>query len=146
MNIQNFFQYTDKLAAGAQPSIDDIIDLKNEGYEVIINISPSSTRNALKSEAEITEKTGLYYVHFPIDCSNLKTLHYKTFEGIMNGLSSKKIFVHCGANIKSSNLIHMYRVLVEKIDEAESLKTLFQIQHPEDKWFEYFRLFGMKGK
>jgi hypothetical protein len=64
----------------------------------------------------------------------------------MNGLNGKKIFVHCGANIKSSNLIHMYRVLVEKIDEAESLKTLYQIQQPEYKWFEYFRLFGMNGK
>ncbi|MEA4981704.1 MAG: protein tyrosine phosphatase family protein [Paludibacter sp.] len=146
MNIENFFQYTDQLAAGAQPSIDDIIDLKNDGYEVIINISPSSTRNALKNEAEITEKTGLYYVHFPIDCSNLKTLHYKTFEGIMNGLSGKKIFVHCGANIKSSNLIHMYRVLAGNTDEAESLKTLYQIQQPEEKWFEYFRQFGLKKK
>lgn len=146
MNIENFFQYTNKLAAGAQPSIDDIIDLKNEGYEVIINISPSSTRNALKNEAEITEKTGLYYVHFPIDCSNLKTLHYKTFEGILNGFKGKKVFIHCGANIKSSNLIHMYQVLVEKIDEAESLKTLYQIQQPEEKWFNYFRVFGLNMK
>ncbi|MDO9154405.1 MAG: hypothetical protein Q7U47_12020 [Paludibacter sp.] len=67
------------MAAGAQPSVDDFIELKNEGYDVIFNISPYSTRNAIHNEAEIIEKIGLFYVHFPIDCSNLKPLHYNGF-------------------------------------------------------------------
>lgn len=141
----NFFKYDEKLASGAQPTIDQLIDLKNDGYEVVVNISTSSARNALKNEAEIVEKLGLYYVHFPVDCSDLQPIHYKTFEGIMNGLASKKVFVHCGGNIKSSNLIHMYQVLLEGKDEKESFEILTRIQSPETKWFEYFRSFGMKG-
>ncbi len=142
-SIGNFFKYRENLAAGAQPTIDQFVDLKNDGYDVVFNISPYSTRNAIHNEGEIVEKLGLNYVHFPIDCSNLKPMHYKTFEGIMNGISEKKVFVHCGGNIKSSNLIHMYDVLVNKKDEAESLQTLKKIQNPEEKWFEYFRSFGM---
>ncbi len=143
--ITNFYQYSKNLAAGAQPTVDDFIELKNEGFDVIFNISPYTTRNAIHNEAEIIEKLGLYYVHFPVDCSNLKPLHYKTFEGIMNGLRGKKVFVHCGGNIKSSNLIHIYDVLVNGKDEKESLQTLYKIQNSEEKWFEYFKLLGMKG-
>ena len=144
-SISNYFQYTDVLAAGAQPTVDQFIDLKDDNFDVIFNISPYSARNAIKSEGEIVEKLGLDYVHFPVDCSNLRPLHYKTFEGIMNGLKDKKVFVHCGGNIKSSNLIHMYDVLVNGKNENESLKTLKQIQNPEDKWFDYFQSFGMQG-
>lgn len=87
----------------------------------------------------------MYYVHFPVDCSRLQPIHYKTFEGIMNGLAGHKIFVHCGGNIKSSNLIHMYQVLMNGKDEKDSFGILTKIQSPESKWFDYFRSFGMKG-
>lgn len=144
-SIGNFFQYSEALAAGAQPTADQIIDLKNSGFEVVINISPSTARNAMYNEAEVAEKLGLDYVHFPVDCSNLRPTHYKTFEGIMNGLDDKKVFVHCGGNIKSSNLIHMYDVIANEKDEKESVQTLYKIQNPEEKWFDYFKQMGMKG-
>ncbi len=145
MEIQNFYSYNENLSAGAQPTHEHIKALKEEGYEVIINISPMSTKNALKNEAQIAEEHKIDYIHFPVDCSNLKPFYYLTFKGIMNGLENKKVFVHCGGNIKSSNLIHMYHVLEKEINEAESLRTLKKIQNPEIKWFEYFRTMGMKG-
>jgi protein tyrosine phosphatase (PTP) superfamily phosphohydrolase (DUF442 family) len=144
-SIANFFQYSTTLAAGAQPGVDQIIDLKNDCYEVIINISPVSARNSINNEAELVEKLGLDYIHFPVDCSNLRPIHYNTFEGIMKGVSNKKVFVHCGGNIKSSNLIHMYDVLANGMDETTSLTTLRKMQQPEKKWFDYFKQMGMEG-
>jgi len=143
--ISNYYKYSDKLASGAQPTESQIADLQHEGFEAVFNISPVSARNALHNEAALVENTGMYYVHFPVDCSNLQPIYYKTFEGIMNGLKNKKVFVHCGSNIKSSNLIHIYDVLANGKDETESLQTLLKIQQPEDKWFDYFKLMGMKG-
>lgn len=144
--IANFYRYSDQLAAGAQPTTDQLIDLKTDGYTVIVNISPISTKNALHNEAELVEKMGLDYIHFPVDCSHLRPVHYKTFEGIMNGVKDQKVFVHCGGNIKSSNLIHMYNVIANGKDEKTSLQTLYKIQQPEDKWFVYFREMGMKAE
>jgi protein tyrosine phosphatase (PTP) superfamily phosphohydrolase (DUF442 family) len=145
MNIQNYFQYTDSLSSGAQPTQEQIAALKNNGFDVIVNISPVSTRNAIKDEAQLVEQLQMDYIHFPVDCSNLRPLHYNTFKGIMNGLEAKKVFVHCGGNIKSSNLLHMYHVLEKGIDEKESLQTLRKIQNPEEKWFNYFKKMGMQG-
>lgn len=145
MHIQNYYQYSDSLSSGAQPTMDEIAALKTEGFEAVVNISPASTRNAIKDEANIVESQHMDYVHFPVDCSNLRPIHYATFKGIMQGLEGKKVFVHCGGNIKSSNLLHMYHVLEKGMDEAESLKTLRKIQNPEEKWFHYFKRMGMQG-
>lgn len=144
-SIGNYFQYTDKLSAGAQPTANQLLDLMTDGYEAVVNISPASSRNALADEAAIVERTGMYYAFFPVDCGNLQPLHYLTFAGIITGLKGKKVFVHCGGNIKSSNLLHMWDVLANGKDEQESLQTLYKIQRPEAKWFDYFKLMGMQG-
>jgi protein tyrosine phosphatase (PTP) superfamily phosphohydrolase (DUF442 family) len=145
MNIQNYYQYNDSLSSGAQPTAEQIAALKHEGFEAVVNISPASTRNAIRDEAQVVESLQMDYIHFPVDCSNLRPLHYQTFKGFMKGLEGKKVFVHCGGNIKSSNLLHMYHVLEKGMDETESLKTLKKIQDPEEKWFHYFKKMGMKG-
>lgn len=144
-SIYNFYSYSNKLAAGGQPTADQISSLKNEGYEAIVNISPVSARNFLAEEAALTEKQGFVYVHFPVDCSNLQDHHYPMFKTILNNLKDKKTFVHCGGNIKTSNLIHMYKVLELKQDESASVAELKKIQNPEAKWFPYFKKFGMQG-
>lgn len=145
MDIQNYYQYNESLAAGAQPTPEQIAALKENGFDAVVNISPVSARNALKDEAVLVEQLKMDYIHFPVDCSNLRPVHYLAFQGIMSGLEGKKVFVHCGGNIKSSNLLHMYHVLEKGIDEAESLATLKKIQNPEEKWFRYFKMMGMQG-
>jgi protein tyrosine phosphatase (PTP) superfamily phosphohydrolase (DUF442 family) len=145
MDIANYLEYSSQLSAGAQPSADQLQWLKNNGVEVVVNISPSSARNALAGESLVVEKLGMDYVHFPVDCSNLRPAHFNTFRGIMNGVAGRKVFVHCGGNIKSSNLLHAYHVLEQGVDEQQSLDTLHKIQTPEQKWVTYFKTLGMKG-
>ncbi len=144
-NIYNYYQYSDTLASGGQPTPEQLEALKSEGFQLVFSISPASTRNYLDAEASITERLGLEFVHYPVDCSNLKETHYKVFSKILLGFADKKVFIHCGGNIKSSSLIHMFKVLEMGIDEEESLQELKTIQMPEQKWFTYFRQMGMQG-
>ena len=145
IQINKFFQYSANLAAGGQPTAEQLKNLKENGFEVIVNISTSSAKNAIHNEVEIVENLKMDYVHFPVDCSNLRDIHYLTVSSILKTFESKKVFIHCAGNIKTSNLIHMYNVLEKKMDENESLQTLLKIQQPEEKWFNYFRKMGMKG-
>jgi len=141
----NFHKYEERLAAGGQPSISQLQDLKNEGFQVIVNLSPVTTPNFVGDESNVVDKLGMKYIHFPIDCSNLEPLHFAVFKGIMNGVKDKKTFVHCGGNIKSSNLLHAWQVIENGINETQSLETLYKIQSPEKKWFDYFKSLGMMG-
>jgi len=143
--ITNYFSYSDLLAAGGQPSTEQLRLLKDEGFEIIINISPVSAKNAIHDEHRQVEQLQMDYVHFPVDCSNLREFHYLTFRSLLDVSKKKKTFVHCGGNIKTSNLIHMYNVLELGADESESLETLREIQEPEEKWFDYFKKMGMQG-
>ena len=143
--IPRYFEVNDYYATGAQPTEEGISQLKENGFSAIINLSPTSTPNFLPLEGKLTEDLNMEYVHYPVDCSNLKDRHYKVFSKILNGLDGEKVFIHCGGNIKSSNLMHMFRVIEKKENENDSLKDLLKIQDPEEKWFEYFRRFGMAG-
>lgn len=143
--IHNYFQYSETLAAGGQPLADQLNVLKDEGFEVIINISTDSARNALHDEHRLVENLKMDYIHFPVDCSNLRDIHYLTISALLGSLEGKKAFIHCAGNIKTSNLIHMYNVIEKKMDETESLQTLLKIQKPEAKWFMYFQKMGMQG-
>lgn len=145
LSIANFFSHASNLSSGAQPTAEQISELKENNFEVVVNISTQSARNALMNEAQIVEQQNMIYLHFPVDCSNLQDYHYETFKNILNSFQDKKCFVHCGANIKSSNLIHMYQTLELGLDEEISMKQLLQIQNPETKWFNYFKKHGMIG-
>jgi protein tyrosine phosphatase (PTP) superfamily phosphohydrolase (DUF442 family) len=144
-SISNYYEYSDKLSAGGQPTATQLQDLKKAGFEIIINISPVSAKNALPDEHEIVEALKMDYIHFPVDCTNLRDIHYLTVKALLNASEGKRVFMHCGGNIKTSNLIHMYHVLEEGVNEQDSLKTLLHIQKPEEKWFAYFKRMGMQG-
>ncbi|MBN2656104.1 MAG: hypothetical protein JXR86_03530 [Spirochaetales bacterium] len=143
--LPRFFKHDENFATGAQPGVEGIKALQREGYTAVVNISPESTPNFLPGEGGLVEGLGMDYVHFPVDCSNLRDRHYKMFSSILDGLEGEKVFIHCGGNIKSSNLLHMYRVIEKKVDEKESMEDLLKIQTPEQKWFDYFKRFGMAG-
>jgi protein tyrosine phosphatase (PTP) superfamily phosphohydrolase (DUF442 family) len=144
--INNYYAYSEFLSAGGQPTPEQLKYLKEEGFELVINISPVSARNALHNEHQITEQMGMDYVHFPVDCSNLRPFHYLMTTNLLKSAEGKKTFMHCGANIKTSNLIHMYQVLEKKMNEQDSLRILLAIQQPEEKWFRYFSEMGMQGE
>jgi len=146
ISVENYFSYNNSLASGGQPTQEQLKVLKENGFEAIVNLSPTSARNALVDEAKVTESLQMNYVHFPVDCTNLQDFHYLTFKGIMNGLNGKKTFVHCGMNIKSSNLIHLYLVLEKGMNKTESEKILQSIQTPENKWIKYFAQMGIENK
>jgi protein tyrosine phosphatase (PTP) superfamily phosphohydrolase (DUF442 family) len=143
--ISNYYAYSEILSAGGQPTTDQLELLKKQGTELIINISPVSAKNALPDEHHLVEQLGMDYIHFPVDCANLRSEQYNTFRSLMTAAEGRKTFVHCGGNIKTSNLIHMFHVLEKGMEEAESLKVLRKIQVPEYKWFAYFKKMGMKG-
>ena len=84
MEIPNFFKVNDSFATGAQPTVEGINILKKNGFTAIVNISPVSTPNYLSDEGKLTENLNMEYIHYPVDCSNLKDRHYKVFSAIQD--------------------------------------------------------------
>ncbi len=142
--LPNMVEINELLSTGAQPDIEGLKELKSDGYTAVLNLSPTSTPNFVPAEGSEAEKLGFKYVHYPVDCSTLKEDLFTVFAGIMDGLKEEKTFVHCGGNIKSSGFVHIYQVLVQNRDEAESFSDLLKAQTPDEKWLAYFSSFGLK--
>jgi|WetSurSiteA1Bulk_404760.scaffolds.fasta_scaffold00141_8 hypothetical protein len=53
--INKSYRYSEYLSAGGQPTTAQFELLKQSGVEVIINLSPASTKNALREEYEVVE-------------------------------------------------------------------------------------------
>jgi len=143
MDICNYFKYSENLSAGGQPTTEQLKELKKKGVKTIVNLSPASTKNYLPKEAVLVEELEMDYVHFPVDCSNLKPSHYTMFSNILKECKDVETFVHCGGNIKTSNFIFMYKVLEERMNKNEAMAELELIQHPEEKWLKYFEAMGI---
>jgi protein tyrosine phosphatase (PTP) superfamily phosphohydrolase (DUF442 family) len=146
MNLPNQ-QIVDKtLVTSGQPSIENLKSLKENGFTAVVNISPKDTKNYISVEGQIVGEQDLTYVHLPMDCSNLQVSQYETIKGILNSLrySESKILVHCGANIKSSGFVHIYRIKELGHDENYALEEFKKTPSHEPKWWDYFERFALK--
>jgi protein tyrosine phosphatase (PTP) superfamily phosphohydrolase (DUF442 family) len=145
ISISNFIQYNEWLASGSRPKTEQIQELKNNGFEVVLNILPLTAKNPLADEDIQVKKAGMKYQHLPLDYTNVIPELYELFKSTLNSFSGEKTFVHCGGNIYSSNLVHMYLVLEKEMTETESSQYLLKIHKPTEIWINYFKSFGMIG-
>lgn len=140
--IANFQIVNDKVATGAQPGAEDFKNLKEGNYEAILNLSPESTPNYLINESEIANENGIDYYHYPVDCSTLYAEQYEGFEELMTKIENKKIFIHCGGNVKSSGFYYIYQVKKEGLHKDEAIKSLDKLKVHDQKWYNYFERMG----
>lgn len=144
--IPYFQTVSPAIAAGAQPTPQDLQDLQGEGFTTIINISPSNARNFLSNESEITTSLGMKYHYLPIDCSNLQPEMYRDFEALLDHAlrpANAKVFIHCGMNVKSSGMLHIYRIRKLGQTKEQAQKALQETPGHEPKWEKYWTSWGL---
>ena len=136
-HIDSFVQFTETLLTGAQPKEDDFQKLKENNVDVVVNLSPYNTPNFLQNEPQIVQDLGMNYFHYPIDCTTLHEYQYEYFQGLMKMLEGKKLFIHCGGNVKSSGFLYIYLVN-NGYNKDELDSKLKELNRHDEKWYNYF--------
>lgn len=144
ITIKNFISHNQWISSGSRPTAEQIIELRQNGFDAVLNIVPLTAKNPLPDENVIVESLDMQYVHLPLDYTDVAPELYESFKNALHGLSTKKVFVHCGGNIYSSNLLHMFLVLETGMDESSSLQLVLKVHTPSDIWFRFFESFGMQ--
>ena len=111
-DVINFFQITDTIGTGGQPSVSQLYDIAQNGYDVVINLATHNSENAIENEGSIVASLGMTYIHIPVPFEAPTPEHLRKFFGFMNGLSEEKIFVHCAVNARVSAFVFKYLRLV----------------------------------
>ena len=108
-SISNFIKIDDKIGTGGQPTVDQLHAARQEGYEAIINLAPSSADDyALPDEPAVVASLGMTYHHIPVVWTNPRQEQFVTFTKVMNQLRGKKVLIHCAANFRVTAFFSLY--------------------------------------
>ena len=121
-DVINFFQITDTIGTGGQPSVSQLYDIAQNGYDVVINLATHNSENAIENEGSIVASLGMTYIHIPVPFEAPTPEHLRKFFRFMNGLSEEKVFVHCAVNARVSAFVFKYLTLERKM-QAEKATT-----------------------
>ena len=121
-DVINFFQITDTIGTGGQPSVSQLYDIAQNGYDVVINLATHNSENAIENEGSIVASLGMTYIHIPVPFEAPTPEHLRKFFGLMNGLSEEKVFVHCAVNGRVSAFVFKYLTMERKM-QAEKATT-----------------------
>ena len=123
-DVINFFQITDTIGTGGQPSVSQLYDIAQNGYNVVINLATHNSENAIENEGSIVASLGMTYIHIPVPFEAPTPEHLRKFFGFMNELSEEKIFVHCAVNARVSAFVFKYLTMEMKMQAEEATTPL----------------------
>jgi len=131
-SVRNFQVVDDRLASSGQIAYDQVPEIRERGYEVVINLAVADEeRNAL--EGYHVAREGLSYVHIPVDWEEPQTGDVRMFFDVMEANKDRKVYVHCFANMRASAFVYLYRTLVEGVAEQEARATMNAVWDPADQ-------------
>ena len=130
-DVINFFQITDTIGTGGQPSVSQFYDIAQNGYDVVINLATHNSENAIENEGSIVASLGMTYIHIPVPFEAPTPEHLRKFFRFMNGLSEEKVFVHCAVNARVSAFVFKYLTMEKKIQAEKATTPLLEQWLPQ---------------
>lgn len=108
--IRNFLRESEQFCTGAQPRLEHLAKLKEEGVKSIINLRQPTEHRAAEEEAKAKE-LGLKYFNIPVDYQNPKEEQVTEFLKITDDAANLPVFIHCTAAIRVGAFWMIRRVL-----------------------------------
>jgi protein tyrosine phosphatase (PTP) superfamily phosphohydrolase (DUF442 family) len=127
--VRNYHVVHERLASAGQIGYEQIPLLRDEGYEVVVNLATADPRLNAEEGFRVTQ-TGLTYVHIPVVWQEPTLDDVEMFFDVMRANEGRKVFVHCVANMRASAFVYLYRTLVEGVDEREARAKMNEVWEP----------------
>ena len=135
--IKNYKHINARLHTSAQPDKDQLLQLKQAGIELVINLAHDESPGAVADEAERIKSQGIPYINIPVDFNRPRLDDFNRFVAAMNKHSANTILVHCACNWRVSAFVYLYRVLVEQEDRIRAEADMLAIWQPDATWQQF---------
>lgn len=130
----NFRRISARLTTSGIVHPDGLKALREQGYEVVVNLLPDSSEYAIPDERETVESQGIEYIHIPVDFKRPTSSDFLKFSEALGRVNEKKVHVHCAANYRVSAFYSLYMVDsgLWSLDKAmEFIRSIWQpTEHP----------------
>lgn len=139
-NILNYIKINELISTSGQPKIEEFDLIKDEGFEVVINLALCNASNAIENEDKVVTNLGMSYFHIPVDFENTKPSDLKLFINVMQSLGANKVWVHCAKNYRVSAFMYVYHKYVLKTPFENIDLSIFNIWNPDKTWQELMKI------
>jgi len=133
----NYVIASERLHTAGQPDMTQLSTVADRGFELVINLAPPTSQNAIATEGQLITSTGASYLNIPVDWENPTYADFELFSGILNQSGDRQVLVHCMLNFRASMFTFLYRVVHEQVLAEEGFKAVTQVWEPEDHWVEF---------
>ncbi len=118
--IREFLRVSKDFCTGAQPKLENLQKLKDEGVKAIINLRVPTEHRAAEEE-EMAKKLGLKYFNIPVVFGDPKEEQVTEFLKITDDPANRPAFIHCARAIRVGAFWMIRRVLRDgwTIEDAE---------------------------
>jgi protein tyrosine phosphatase (PTP) superfamily phosphohydrolase (DUF442 family) len=134
VDIINYYKIDARLATSGQPTVEQLQQIADAGYQIIINLAPCSSSNAIAEEDAIVTNLGIVYVHIPVIWEHPTLKDVRLFFKIMETFSDTKVWVHCAKNMRVSCFIYLWQKYVLQLAEDTALYPMQSIWSPQGVW------------
>ena len=132
--IFRFVTFSDMLATGGQPTPEQVIQLKEDGYDAVIRFVVGEADIAFPDESIVANRQGMDYAEIPISFVAPTEEVYNQFCDVMDEFIDKKVFVHCVAGYCSASMAYLYEA-TQGMTAPDSLEArLHRAWYPNEKW------------
>jgi protein tyrosine phosphatase (PTP) superfamily phosphohydrolase (DUF442 family) len=137
--IGNFIRVTPDLATAGQPSEQQMREVAEQGFGVVVNLGLLDPSYCLPDEAGLVRALGLEYHHIPVNFQAPQLEDLRRFFDLMDTLAGKKVFVHCLFNKRVSSFLSLYgqAKLGWTPEKADSL--IAQAWQPDEVWAPFIQ-------
>jgi len=132
--IINYIKINENLSTSGQPTVEQFEDIKNEGFEVVINLALHNASNAIENEDKTVTDLEMAYFHIPVDFENPKKEQASFFLNLLNSLKNKKVWVHCALNYRVTVFCYLYHKHILHTPFEEINFKVFDEWTPNEKW------------
>jgi protein tyrosine phosphatase (PTP) superfamily phosphohydrolase (DUF442 family) len=133
-DIKNYIAVTDNLGTGGQPSEQQVRDIAEAKFEVVVNLGLTGQPYSLPDEAGQVRSLGLDYRHIPVDFKAPQQENFTEFLGAMDEAVGKRVFVHCAANYRVACFVGLYAQARLGWSRGRADDHIAKIWQPDGVW------------
>ncbi|MBI3712247.1 MAG: protein tyrosine phosphatase family protein [Burkholderiales bacterium] len=124
------------LVTSGQPTAGALAKLKEQGFDAVIYLAPTTVSDAVADEKNIVEKQGLIWVNIPIQFQQPRAADFEQFVATVKSMEGKKILVHCQVNMRASSMVFLYRTIVNQESPEKAYESVIKVWSPSGVWKE----------
>ena len=136
-DITGYKTYSATFSSSGQPTEEQLRLVREDGFDRVIYIAFSNSRDAVVGEDAIVKELGMDYVHIPVTWNAPTKMDFYTFAYVMNREPDKKTLLHCQVNFRASAFAFLFRVLYQDIPIIEAKADMNTIWQPNKTWTKF---------